>query len=463
MSAANIATTISMKSGAKAIGARAVRRARMKGEAKTRPLPKPKLVMEFEDWPEADRRLWTAGEWINAKPRHPGLGSRLRPVTIRNAMRAYGRFLMVLEEAGELLPGESPAQRVTPERVATYLAALKAQDNRDNSIKVRLFDLRVAIRIMEPKAKLDWLTRPGGHSLDSLLKQEPREFPIIPSPVLYAWGIGLMEDEMGERAPGEGEAGQAAGEGTGRSRNNPAAVTIGNEPAGGMRTRNASAGRVAARYDWSEETLQIQRDRSFRDGLIIAILACRAPRLRSLADMRLDRHLRLVGEEFWLCFGKGDVKNRKPIEYSLPEGLTPYIHRYLDEVRPRLLQDLRSEWVWVIDEGGRFQDIGIGQMIRRRSLASFGHAFGPHRFRHALATTLAEEDPENPGLAAGLLGVTEQVVAGHYRRAKTTRTALRLQKQLAEERERTRLLAEREAGPPKPQGQRRQKKEGTER
>jgi hypothetical protein len=377
----------------------------------------PPMVIKLADWPETDRRLWEAGEWLNARPRKTAFGSRLKPVSIRGAMKSYGRFLAVLRDHADLLPGETPAERVTPERVSRFVATLREEGNQGNTIKSRLMFLRMAIRITEPVVALSWLTRPGGYSLDSLLPQEPRDLTIIPSPVLYRWGLDLMDEAL---------AGQAA--------------------AGGG---EASAGRAAEGKGmggkWcSEETLRLRRDRRFRDGLIIAILACRAPRLRSLASIRIGRQFQQIGEEFWLCFGKTDIKNRKPIEYSLPEGLTPYIQRYLGEVRSRLLGPARTDWLWVIEQGAPLQDIGIAQMIARRSLARFGQAFGPHRFRHSLATTLAEEDPDNPGLAAALLGITEGVVAEHYRKAKQVRAALLLQKQLAAERDRTRLLAERE-------------------
>ena len=372
----------------------------MAAKAKKKRLQALPMVIPLHDWPEADRRLWEAGEWLNAKPRHPGLGSRLKPVSVKGAMEGYGRFLAVLRDRGDILSGETPAQRVTPQRIARFVAALREEGNLANTIKVRLFFLRMAIRIMEPEQDLVWLTRPGGHSLDSLLPQEPKEMVIIASPDLYRWGLGLMNDGAADMA------------------------------IDGQR--------------WSEETLQLRRDRRFRDGLIIAILACRAPRLRALVGIRIGRQFKQIGEEFWLCFSKADIKNRKAIEYSLPEGLTPYVRRYLEEVRPRLLGPVQSDSLWVIEQGVSFGEKGLTKMIERRSFARFGQTFGPHRFRHSLATTLAEEDPANPGLAASMLGITEGVVAEHYRKARQHHAARLLQKDLAADRDRTRLLAERE-------------------
>jgi hypothetical protein len=66
-------------------------------------------------------------------------------------------------------------------------------------------------------------------------------------------------------------------------------------------------------------------------------------------------------------------------------------------------------------------------MIRRASKDKFGQAFGPHRFRHSLATTQARIAPYNPGLAASLLGISEGVLAEHYNKARNILTFERFQ------------------------------------
>ena len=89
-------------------------------------------------------------------------------------------------------------------------------------------------------------------------------------------------------------------------------------------------------------------------------------------------------------------------------------------------------------------------MIFRQTQAEtgtkFAKAFGPHRFRHAFATALAEADPSSPGLAAVILGITEAVVNEHYRKARQADAARKLQANLRAERERTRATAERAFG-----------------
>ena len=79
--------------------------------------------------------------------------------------------------------------------------------------------------------------------------------------------------------------------------------------------------------------------------------------------------------------------------------------------------------------------------MRYASKARFGTAFGPHRFRHALATTAARVDRSNTGLAAAVLAVSETVVEGHYNLAKQEHAAREHVGIVEEERQRTRGLA----------------------
>ena len=67
----------------------------------------------------------------------------------------------------------------------------------------------------------------------------------------------------------------------------------------------------------------------------------------------------------------------------------------------------------------------------------FGIAFGPHRFRHAIATTAPMRDPSHPGVAAGLLGISKEVVEQSYNRAGQSQAAIDFD--LAFTRRRTRL------------------------
>jgi hypothetical protein len=78
---------------------------------------------------------------------------------------------------------------------------------------------------------------------------------------------------------------------------------------------------------------------------------------------------------------------------------------------------------------------GIDKRIRWWSAKRFGKAFGPHRFRHALGSSAATEDPAAPGLGAAVLGITGVVYQEHYNRAKNAAAAARVHDVVRRERE----------------------------
>lgn len=268
---------------------------------------------------------------------------------------------------------------MTRPRAKLYLRALRACGNSNHTIRERFRSLRSALRILQPEAEFAWLTA----RLGPLLPVTLQPVQAFDSAQLEAWGHELMRDALAQPRP---------------------------------RVRCAQ----------------------YRNGLLIAILATRAPRLRSLAAMRLGRQVVREADGGWrLAFRAEDVKTQRPVEYALPASLVPCIERYLAVERPELLQGRRHDWFWVNCEGERLAAPAISCMIRKASQARFGVVFGPHRFRHSLATTAAYADPANPGLAAAVLAISEPVVEAHYNQARQDLAARRFQENLRRERART--------------------------
>ena len=259
------------------------------------------IVMPVELWPRQDRQCWHTGTDPIPGLHRPRYADTLTPRSIEAAWKRYGRLLDILAECGQLDPDIGPAARITFEAVALYFDELRAAGNCDNTIKGRMFHLRTALHIMAPKVKFDWITRPDDVPLDAILKQEPRDDLFVPdAKLLFEWGLSLMTDQ-----PLPGDA-----------------------------------------------VKRLEACRDYRNGLIIALLACRAPRLGSLAQMRLGKNLYKLNGEYWARLQSMIVKNRRELHYSLPAALTPYIDRYLSEIRPidpaRSGGDGRSvgEWRW---------------------------------------------------------------------------------------------------------------------
>ena len=357
------------------------------------------IVVPVALWPQKDQQCWHEGTDPIPGLRRPRYADTLTARSIDAARKSYGRLLHILAEHGLLDPDIGPAARVTFESAALYFDELRAAGNGDNTIKGRMFHLRTALHIMAPKVNFDWITRPDDVPLDAILKQAPRDDLFVPdAKLLFEWGLSMMTDQP---LP-------------------------------------------------EDSTERLETCRNFRNGLIIVLLACRAPRLGSLAQMRLGKNLYKRNGEYWARLQSMIVKNKRELRYSLPEILTSYVDRYLNEIRPKLLDPVATDAVWGNGDGGVFTYRSIQTMIFRRTQAEVGQKFdedfGPHRFRHAFATALAEADPTNPGLAAVVLGISESVINEHYRQARQTDAARKLQANLAEERERTRHIAERAFG-----------------
>jgi hypothetical protein len=174
--------------------------------------------------------------------------------------------------------------------------------------------------------------------------------------------------------------------------------------------------------DWAVEMMDTARAEQgtgrwltdYRDGLLLAMLASRGRRLRSMALLRLAHELLEEGEHYRIELTREQVKTNRPDRFSLPEHLSPYIRYYWDVVRPALAKERISDAFWVNRSGRPWTKKAIQTQVLERTRSRFGQAFGPHRFRHALSTTAALHDPGYPGLAAGALGISAQTVERSY-------------------------------------------------
>lgn len=308
-------------------------------------------------WPPHDRALWEAA----LAPSDPLLDPRpvLATKTVAKTCQGYGRWLNFLARTGGLDPLGGPADRASPERVGAYLQHLRDLGNRDHTIVSRAAELETALRLMCPDQSWRWIRSPGGVPVRSMLPMRKRIIEVPEAYAVYAWGMQLMDGAL--VLPGR-----------------------------------------------SRRCVQL------RDGLMIALFAARAPRLRSMAALRLGRNLVRHGEAWRLVLHPEDVKTRRHIEYLLPASLTPWVDRYLGHERVELLQGATHDALWVNWGGEPLGYRGVEKRIRWRSQKRYGQAFGPHRFRHALATSAPIEDPGAPGLAAPILGISGRILALHY-------------------------------------------------
>ena len=80
-----------------------------------------------------------------------------------------------------------------------------------------------------------------------------------------------------------------------------------------------------------------QREIQYRDGLLLAMLSLWPIRRRSLAALTVGRHLEFDDLGVNILLYSADTKAKRPESVRVPAPLLPYLRRYLDEIRPRLL------------------------------------------------------------------------------------------------------------------------------
>ena len=334
---------------------------------------------KFECWPACDRAAWrqntSPGDPFDDRP----YGAFLRPASLRKTSKGYGRWLAFLDAQGWLDPEAPPLQRITHCRLRTYFRALKAAGNADYTIVGRFAELARAMRILAPGTDVGWIQRPGGITIDAMLQKTTRPMIIPDVRVLFNWGLKMMNAQMDPLSPGD--------------------------PIG------------------------------FRDGLLIAMLAARGRRLGSMARLRVQRELVLQGTVYRIELTPEQTKTHVHDRFDLPDLLTPYVRHYLLTVRPALLADRQNDAVWISARGAALTTKGIAERILKLSRARFGVAFGPHRSRHAIATSSVLRDPANPGLAAGVLGGSAKVIEKHYNRAGQIHAASQYAKIIAQRRQ----------------------------
>jgi len=347
------------------------------------------LIVPFAAFPSSHRALWAKG--TTERDRFGGLpyGARLSPYTERSARSGWGRFLATCPLAQR---ARLPADLVVPATIRRFIAAMELAGNCGSTIANRVCQVSIALRIMCPDKDFTWLVSPGGNNVRSLFHSPRRPIKLYHPMLLYRWGLTLMDRAQQISTPK----------------------------------------RRAVQY---------------RDGLMIAIFATRAPRLRSLAAMRCGAHVARHDDRFRIVFGERDLKwKRSSLEYDLPAGLTSGVEHYWALERPNLLKGPDHGWFWVGIYGDPLRERSIETIIRRRSEMRFGEIFGPHRFRHSAGTFAPMADPKRPGAVAAMLGHSKAVSEKAYNFGRQQQVCREFQKSFRQERRRLEGIALRAFG-----------------
>lgn len=353
--------------------------------------PDKRRVVQFADWSDIERELWETGlapvpgRIVRYQTR------RRRDATNSIGERAFGRLLGVMRDHGIGHEGLRPSEWINADLMELFIEELTEAKNCNNTIISRVWGVRRAFALMEPNYDSSWMTNPGGVPLRAWLPVEQRRVPLIGVTVLYDWVLEMLER----------------------------ALTI-SDP--------------------------VQRALMLRNGLILGVMVARAPRVRSTAAMRLGKNVKVLDGEMWIHFAGDDLKiPGRSLEYRLPPELPPYLTRYINVERKFSLNGQTHDALWVGQNGAPLATIGVAAVVTRATRSRFDRGFGPHRFRKELATALARDYPDNPGLAAAILGISLKVAERYYVQALEEDAVNLIAAHLESERARTRGMAPRDA------------------
>jgi integrase len=170
----------------------------------------------------------------------------------------------------------------------------------------------------------------------------------------------------------------------------------------------------------AEKITKLARARLFRDGLIVALLACCPIRLKNYTALEIGRSFVQIKNVWWIVLPASETKERRPDERPTPAFLNEHINRYLHVYRPTLLREGSSlRTLWVSSQFGVAMKYSYAaELIPEITRSTTGVSVSPHLFRVSAASTAAKYAAATPHLASALLHHTRpDVTEEHYNRA----------------------------------------------
>lgn len=324
-----------------------------------------RLSLDVSDWPARDQAAWVAARRPVGPLDEGGLAAAWSVKTVRQAEKGYGLWLGCLARRGQLDPETTPGKRLTRAKLTFYGRELLARVAPQTAAS-RVRDLSVMVRVLDPDADRTLVRRMQATLERRAAPSRAKRERMVAPAVLFAAGLARMDRISHERH---------------------------------------------RKHD--------VRNVRYRDGLMMAILAARAFRRGNLQQMRIGQHIAKMDDVYVCSFAATETKNRRPHVAQLPATLTPYIDRYLAEIRPALLRGHVSDAFWISTYRTSLSEQSIYMKICAATQEELGIKLNPHLFRDVLATGIATEDPEHVAITPGLLGHADPRTAErHYTHAR---------------------------------------------
>jgi integrase len=329
-----------------------------------RPAPPERRCLPVEEWPPADQEAWARALEPGDVLEGAGAAAQWSNKTRRTVVAAYGRWLGFLELRGGLDRTCAPSARIAESPLRAYVSQLQAQVQ-PITVRNRLRDLGVAVRAMEPGADLRLVCLLARRLALQATPSRAKGARMVEADRLAELGIEIMAE------------------------------------AESLPVRNA-----------------IRRATRYRNGLMIALLACRPQRRGEFVRLDLNAHIRMRDGAAMIYIAPDETKTGRPYSVSWPKGLIAPLRRYLDTYRPMLLKGNRSGRLWITHKGTPMTEDGFYAALTKITKEKLGIAINPHAFRDSLATSMILDNPANVSHAAALLGHSSTNTTNeHYNQA----------------------------------------------
>ncbi len=323
----------------------------------------PQIQIPFADWPEEDRYRWNAAFKTGDPFDDCGPVAHLADRTRQGLYYRYGCFLGFLMAQHPDVLALPPTERLSPSIIAQYVAS-RRQSCSERTVAGDLRTLRIALRLICPTNDWSWLLAIAKR-IESQAPPKAERHHLVTSDRLYALGIELMDRAM----------------------------------AGAFGFAEPSKAQAFA----------------YRDGLIIALLALIPLRRRTVAALRIGKHVVKSGQLWALDIPAADSKTRRALDYPIAPELSQRIDVYLSKFRCRIPGANMHHGLWASNQSRPMDHGSIYDTVCKRTQKAFGFPVSLHRFRHAAATLWSTLDPANVRGAKDLLGhASFQTTEKHY-------------------------------------------------
>ena len=130
-------------------------------------------------------------------------------------------------------------------------------------------------------------------------------------------------------------------------------------------------------------SFELKTDYDFRDKCILEMLYSTGLRISELVSLKLENIN--LDESLIKVMGKGSKERIVPFNETTRE----YLNKYIKEIRPKMLKQTQTDYLYLNNHGKNLSRQAIFKMIKKRTInAGIKKEISPHTLRHSFATHL---------------------------------------------------------------------------